>query len=405
MPQHFPPGFWWGASTSAHQVEGGNHNDWSEWEHRQAKRLATHGGDYPGAREPENYISGAAADHWHRYAADLSLAQEIGLNAYRFSVEWSRIEPHEGQFNQAALDHYHRVVVAAKKRGLEPFVGLWHWTLPPWLARQGGWRKQSTIKAYARFTRVVVEALGPEVKYWVTLNEPEVYAENVYQTGRWLAQRRNGFLYVWSLRNLATAHKRAYRIIKASYPGAWVGLAKHNIYFEAANRRRINQLVVWYSNRFWNRQFVSWVKRQSDFIGLNYYFHSRMNLWRSQNKNERVSDMGWELYPKGIYHLAMDLARKYRKPIVILEHGLADAGDKHRAWYIKETLRYVLRAINDGADVRGYFHWSLLDNFEWDSGFWPRFGLIAVDYKTQKRTVRPSAHVLSEIIKTGRINP
>lgn len=403
MPRRFPPGFWWGASTSAHQVEGDNHNDWNEWEHHNAKKLAQNAGDYPGARDPKNYLSGAAADHWHHYAADLDKAKSIGLNAYRFSVEWSRIEPREGEFDQVALEHYRKVIRAAKTRGLEPFVCLWHWTLPLWLSDRGGWRKQSTIRSYMRFTKVVVEALGPEVKYWLTLNEPEVYAENVFQTGRWLAQRRNGFLYVWSLRNLATAHKRAYRIIKNSYPGSWVGMAKHNIYFEPANRQAINKWIVWYSNRFWNHQFITWVKRHIDFVGLNYYFHSRLNLWRSENLNERVSDMGWELYPKGLYHLLMDLSKTYRKPIVITEHGLADAGDQNRAWYIEESLRNVLRAVEHGADVRGYFHWSLLDNFEWDSGFWPRFGLIAVDYKTQKRTIRPSAKHLAKIIKAGQI--
>lgn len=399
MAKQFPSGFWWGASTSAHQVEGDNHNDWSQWEHKNAKILAAHGGDHPGAHGPDNYISGAAADHYHHYAADLEKAGDIGLNAYRLSIEWSRIEPHPGQFNQDAIEHYRRVIKAARRQGLEPFVCLWHWTLPLWLSKHGGWRRRSTIAVYGRFVKVVVEALGDDIKYWVTLNEPEVYAENVYQTGRWLEQRRNGFLYLWSLRNLATAHKRAYRIIKEASPGSWVGLAKHNIYFEPYSRAWVNRIAVWYSNRFWNLQFLSWTRRQSDFIGLNYYFHSRLNYWQSKNDNERVSDMGWELYPEGVYHLLRDLARKYRKPIIVLEHGLADREDRQRGWYIKETLKQVQRAMSAGADVRGYFHWSLLDNFEWDQGFWPRFGLIEVDYKTQKRTVRPSAKVLSDIIK------
>lgn len=402
MSKLFPPGFWWGASTSAHQVEGDNHNDWSRWEKHKAATLAKLGGEHEGARDPANYISGRAAEHYHHYRADLDLAAGIGLNAYRFSLEWSRLEPAEGEFNQAAIDHYRAVIKAAKQRGLEPFVTLWHWTLPIWLADRGGWRKAATIKAYSRFVARMINEFGPEVRYWITMNEPEVYSENVYQTGRWLEQRRNGFLYLWSLRNLATAHKHAYRIIKHKFPGSWVGIAKHNMYFEPYRNRWYNRLLAKYSSTFWNHQFLDWTKRQTDFVGLNYYFHYRINFWQGKNENARVSDMGWELYPKGLYVMLMDLAKRYRKPIVITEHGLADAEDRQRAWYIKESLGFVARAMDEGADVRGYFHWSLLDNFEWDSGFWPRFGLIAVDYKTQKRTVRPSARELTKIIKARK---
>lgn len=403
MSKEFPPGFWWGASTSAHQVEGDNHNDWSRWEKHKAQVLAKLGGEYPGARDPENYISGAAAQHYKHYRSDLDLAAGMGLNSYRFSVEWSRIEPQEGEFSEEAIEHYRQVIAAAKKRGLEPFVTLWHWTFPLWLADRGGWRKAATIRAYSRFVSKVVQELGSEVKYWVTLNEPDVYAENVYQTGRWLEQRRNGFLYLWSLRNLATAHKHAYRIIKHQFPGSWVGISKHNMYFEPYRNRWYNKLLAKYTDTFWNHQFLDWTKRQTDFIGLNYYFHYRINLWQGKNENARVSDMGWELYPKGLYVMLKDLGKRYRKPIVITEHGLADAEDRERAWYIKESLGYVAKALDEGVDVRGYFHWSLLDNFEWDSGFWPRFGLIAVDYKNQKRMVRPSAKEYSRIIKDRKV--
>lgn len=404
MSKEFPPSFWWGASTSAHQVEGDNHNDWSVWEKKKAKTLAKYGGEHEGARDPSNYISGKAADHFHHYPSDLKMAESIGLNAYRFSVEWSRIEPKEGQFNQAAIEHYRRIIQTARARGLEPFVTLWHWTLPLWLADRGGWRKRSTIKAYERFVDVVVEAFGSDVKYWVSVNEPEVYTENVYQTGRWLAQRRNGFLYLYCLRNLALAHRRAYVTIKAHSPGSWVGVSKHNIDFQPYRKMWYNRALVAYSNFTWNHQFLNWTHKKSDFIGLNYYLHTQVDIGKGKNDNAHISDMGWELYPKGIYHLLMDLSKKYRKPIIITEHGLADAHDHQRAWYITESLRWVHQALAEGADVRGYFHWSLLDNFEWDSGFWPRFGLIAVDYATQKRTTRPSAKALTKIIKARRVN-
>jgi beta-glucosidase len=397
----FGKNFIWGASTSAHQVEGGNNNDWSHWEQLNDNRLAARKSKPAGANDPANYRSGQAVDHYHLYKEDLDLAQQLGLTAYRFSVEWSRVEPQEGQFNQAELEHYLAVIKAARQRGMEPFVCLWHWTLPTWLASRGGWSRRSTAQNFKRFCAKVVEALGPEVKYWVTLNEPEVYAENVYQTGRWLQQRRNGFVYLWALGNLALGHRMAYRVIKAQNPQAQVGIAKHKIYFEPYGNRLINRLIVTYSNRFWNHQFLDWIKHRCDFIGLNYYFHSRVDYWRSRNDNKRVSDMGWELYPKGLYYLLVDLGHKYHKPIYIMEHGLADAQDLNRAWYISESLRQVDRALDQGIDVRGYFHWSLLDNFEWDSGFWPKFGLIEVDYPSLKRKIRPSAYRYAEIIKKG----
>lgn len=403
MKASFPPDFLWGASTSAHQVEGGNNNDWAQWERLHADRLAERGKDNPGAKDVQNYMSGQAAQHYERYEEDLDLAAAISLNAYRFSIEWSRVEPKAGTFNKDAIEHYRRVIEAAKDRGLEPVVCLWHWTLPLWLARSGGWSRRATIKKFELFVRHIVRELGDEVRYWVTLNEPEVYAEFVYQNGRWLAQRRNSVVYFWALRNLALAHRSAFRIIKRSNPKAMVGLAKQNIYFEPYRNRWYNKLIATYGNRLWNQKFLDWTHKHSDFIGLNYYFHSRINLWKVQNEDVRVSDMGWELYPDGLYHLLVGL-RRYKKPIIILEHGLADATDKHRAWYIRQSLKAVQRAMTKGADVQGYFHWSLIDNFEWDSGFWPRFGLVEVDYVSQRRTIRPSAFVLKRIIDTGEIN-
>ncbi len=401
MAQGFGDDFIWGASTSAHQVEGGNLNDWTVWEKRNAQKLAENAGHEPGAKDPSNYISGAAADHYHRYEADLGLAKEIGLSAYRFSIEWSRVEPEPGQFDQAAIDHYRGVIKAARDQGLEPFVTLWHWTLPTWVASRGGWSRRRTIAAFERFVGEIVKQLGSDINYWLTINEPEVYCENVYQLGRWLAQRHNSFVYFWALRNLALAHRKAYRQIKHQFPQAQVGLCKHNVYFEPYRNKWYNRLIVFYGDKLWNQQLLNWTKHQLDFIGLNYYFHARVNLWKSQTEDRYVSDMGWELYPKGLYVLLRDLAKRYKKPIYITEHGLADAADKLRGWYITESLKQVQRAMAAGADVRGYFHWSLIDNYEFGSGFWPRFGLIAVDYQTQQRTVRPSAQVLKQIIESG----
>ncbi|HSX14667.1 MAG TPA: glycoside hydrolase family 1 protein [Candidatus Saccharimonadales bacterium] len=402
MKPDFESDFLWGASTSAHQVEGGNNNDWTQWEKLNAAALAAEGKSSP-AREPNNYLSGQAADHYHRYEADLDLAQSIGLRAYRFSIEWSRIEPEPGRYDQAELAHYGRVIAAARKRNIEPLVCLWHWTLPVWLSDRGGWSKRANVKHYIEFVRTVSTALGPKVKFWLTLNEPEVYAFNVYMLGNWLSKRHNPWLYFHSLGNMIRGHRAAYRLIKAKFPEAQVGLADDNIYFDAFDRKWVNRIAAAIGTLFWNHLFMDRIRKQTDFIGLNYYHHVRVDYWRIRNEERYRSDMGWELYPRGLYFLILNLQRRYHKPIYITEHGLADASDKHRAWYITESLKQVKRAMDHGADVRGYLHWSLIDNFEWDSGFWPRFGLIAVDYQTQTRTVRPSARILSQIIQSGRI--
>jgi beta-glucosidase len=246
--------------------------------------------------------------------------------------------------------------------------------------------------------KVVAERYKEDVKFWITLNEPEIYSMNSYLRGIWPPQKKGIINFYIVMRNLTKSHRRAYRIIKKINPKAQIGIAKNNTYFEAANDKFVNRTLKKLADKYWNDYFLDKITHRQDFIGLNYYFHDRIDNGFKQNENKKVSDLNWELYPQGIYHVLRDL-KKYGKPIYITENGLADAEDKYRAWYIEEILKNVGRAIKDGADVRGYFHWSLLDNFEWAHGFWPRFGLIEVDYKTQERTLRKSAQKYSELIK------
>lgn len=393
----FSEGFYWGAATSAHQVEGGNNNDWSVWEKENAERLAGEAKKkrpkwqqekFPEMFDPRNYVSGRACDHYNRYKEDFDIAKSLGHNAHRFSIEWSRIEPEEGKFDEKEIEHYRKVIRALRERGMDPFVTLWHWPVPLWLRGKGGWESKEIANYFCRYAEKIVSEFKNDVKFWITLNEPEIYALNSYLKSVWPPQKKNPVVYLRIIRNLIKAHKAAYKVIKKIQPDAQVGIAKNNVYFE----RWPLPLVDWW----WNRYFLNQIKNEQDFIGLNHYFHRRF----PENKNKIVSDMGWELYPEGIYCVLKSL-KKYDKPIYITENGLADSRDEHREWFIKESLKNIHKAIREGIDVRGYFYWSLLDNFEWDKGFWPRFGLVEVDYKTMARKIRPSAEVYAEICKNN----
>lgn len=414
----FPDGFLWGAATSAHQVEGNNHNDWSEWEHANSARLAAEVAKrhanapmripdyildkYPNPLQKENYISGQACDHYNRYEEDFDIAKSLGHNAHRFSIEWSRIEPEEGKFDEKEIEHYRNVIKALRVRGIEPFITLWHWTNPIWLAKIGGPESKKFPFYFARYAKFVVENLKESAQFWITLNEPEIFSANSYLKGVWPPQKKNFISYFCVMRNLIKAHRKSCEIIKKINPAAQVGIAKNNIYFEAYQNKCVNCLVKKIIDWWWNFYFLNQIKNRQDFIGLNHYFHNRINHGFNKNENKKVSDMGWELYPKAIYYVLNDL-KKYNKPIYITENGLADAEDKNREWFIKESLKNIHKAIQEEVDVRGYLFWSLLDNFEWDKGFWPRFGLLEIDYKTMERKIRPSAYKYAKICKNNEM--
>lgn len=392
----FPENFFWGAATASHQVEGNNHNDWSEWENS-AKRI-----DFlrsNGLIEKhglENFISGKGANHYNLFLEDFNLAKELGHNATRFSIEWSRIEPREGCFDEKEIEHYKQVIASLRELGIEPVISIWHWPIPLWLKNKGGWQYNRVSNYFARYTEKISNSFGKDVKFWITLNEPEVYAGNSYFAGVWPPQKKNLFAYLRVLHNLIEAHKKAYKIIKKANPESKIGIAKHNIYFEAYKNRIVNKILKKFIDWWWNFYFLNRIKNHQDFIGLNHYFHYRINYGFNKNENKKVSDMGWELYPEAIYFVLMDL-KKFNKPIYITENGLADSKDQKRGWFIFESLKNVHRAIEEGVDVRGYLHWSLMDNFEWDKGFWPRFGLLEIDYKTSERKIRPSAKFYRDI--------
>lgn len=394
----FPAQFLWGCSTSAHQIEGGTTNDWSEWETSPARREALR----DRGQDAEAFVSGAACESFVRDNADIDCLRQLGVNAYRFSVEWSRIEPREGEIDRVALDHYRQFVMKLRQHGIEPFVTLWHWPVPLWVRDQGGWTSAKTAADFGRFADRMAEAFGGEVRFFVTLNEPQVYVSNSYVTGEWPPQKKSVLLGLRVVRNLIRGHRAAYRAIKARQPEAQVGIASHNIHFEAHPPLVVNQAMARLASGVWNHYVLGRIRKEQDFVGVNFYFTNQIHLGFGKKKAEFVSDIGWDLRPDGLYAVLREL-RRYGKPVYILEHGLADKDDRHRAWYLKESLAYVHRAIADGADVRGYFHWSLLDNFEWAMGFEPRFGLFEVRYPSCERVPRPSVAVYRGVIEENGI--
>lgn len=378
-----PEGFLLGAATSAHQVEGNNFNsDW--WAFEKAGRL------------PE---SGQACDHYNRYDEDFGIAQKIGLNAFRISIEWSRIEPIENQWDRIAIEHYRKVLLKMKELGLTRMVTLHHFTLPQWLAEKKGFETNDGIEAFARFAWFVAQNLGEEIDLWCTINEPEVYAQAGYFLKRWPPFKSNYLLGLKVFNNLAHAHIAAYKAIKQTLPNAQIGMAKNNVYYEPYQNKLTSRMLCGIVNYFGNRWFLNKISKHMDFIGLNYYFSRRLNLGRKMVMNHDhapLSDMGWQTYPIGIYHLLTDLKR-YKKPVYITENGIANARDDMRKDYIRQHLAWTLKAKSEGVNVQGYFYWSLVDNYEWSDGYNPRFGLVEINYETQERKIRSSADVFKEI--------
>jgi len=418
----FPKGFLWGAATSAHQVEGGNLNGWSEWEKKNAKRLAKQTKDhwqkwqqekFPEMFEPKNYISGQACDHYNRFKEDFDIAKFLGHNAHRFSIEWSRIEPEEGKFNEKEMEHYREVIIALRKRGIEPFVTLWHWTNPLWIRNIGGWENVKTIEYYLRYIEKVINFLGKEIKFWMPINEPTIFVGEAYLIGNFPPQIKNFLRANKVLKNLAKAYKQAYKLLHQRLGREIMVGNAHNFHFHIPYQKwnPLDLFATKILHFFRDVRSMKWTRGYEDFIGLNYYYRDtvkfvfwggRFKLIDIKNPNKELSDLGWDIFPKGIFYVLKDL-QKYNKPIYITENGLADAVDEKRTKFIKDHLYWTHRAIQEGVDVRGYLYWSLLDNFEWDKGFWPKFGLVEVDYKTLRRKIRPSAKAYAEICKNNSI--
>ena len=402
----FPDNFLWGAATSAHQVEGNNTgSDWWKWEQ---------GG---GGKGP----SGAACRHYEQYRQDFNLARSLGHTCHRLSIEWSRIQPGPGEFSVEALAHYKDVIAALRERHIEPVVTLHHFTNPQWFADKGGWAGAEAVDLFCAYVDRVIDALAGDVTYWVTINEPLIYLFYSHIAGDWPPNKRSLPLAARVRSNLIKAHIRAYRLIHAAYKKRnlsppRVSIAHHMPAYVACTGSVRNRAAVWLRNKLVNYNILDILAchRTLDYIGVNYYSRTLVDtdrwsmpdlLFKSCCHHHETlvkNSMGWEVYPQGIHDILMML-RKYRLPVFILENGICTGDDRLRWEYIKRHLFKIHEAIQRGVPVIGYAYWSFMDNFEWDKGFDPRFGLIHVDYKTGDRTIRESARNYSAVCATNQL--
>lgn len=397
----FPEGFYWGAATAAYQIEGGIDNcDWAK---------AAQDGRVP--------VCGRACDHYNRFEADFDIAKELGHNCHRISVEWARIEPEEGKFDEAAIDHYRQVLAVLRARRIKPMITLWHFTSPLWFSETGGFERKDAPEIFARYCGYVAKKLGHDCRYFSTINEPTVAANNGWVRGTWPPFKEvpgmgwalknvpgaraikkdskwsNLLTHFRVRKNMVKAHNAAYDAIKKNAFGVDVSIVHHVIFFHS-NGNPINKLKAWFMNWIWTHQFIKKVYRKCDSIGVNYYLHKKFGDSGTYEK----TDMNWDIYPEGLCG-ALLMMRRYQKTLWVSEAGIADAADQKRAEYIKELIRSMYSAMQNDADVRGYMYWSLLDNYEWAHGFDKRFGLVNINYETLERTVRPSAYVYKKIIE------
>ncbi len=418
MPEKFPKSFLWGASTASHQVEGGTKNQWSEWELSMADTLAStakerldylsrygHKVDWPAIAEQaarrDNYISGAGVEHFDRYEADFELLKKLNLNAYRFSVEWSRIEPEPGQWDQAALDHYHAYIAKLKELKIEPILTIWHWTMPTWFTDRGGFSKRRNLKYFYAFVAKIAEEYGSELNYVLTLNEPNVYILASYIMGLWPPQKKQPLTAIRINLNLVKAHRQAYRLLKGQNPKLKVSLAMNLAQAYAISPKNpINVALVRLKSYIANWWFLNRVRHNLDFIGINFYSTEYWKWnFKLTNPDGPYSDVGWYMEPKAIYDLLIETNQRYHLPLIITENGVADADDSRRQWWIEQTIQAMAKALAAKVPLRGYLHWSLMDNFEWSHGWWPKFGLVEVDRANMKRTIRPSAKWFASEVK------
>lgn len=405
MVKKFPENFYWGAATASYQVEGGIENcDWAA-----------------AARRGQVPVCGRAADHYNLFESDFDIAKELGHNCHRISIEWARIEPEEGQFNEEAIEHYREVLAALRVRRIKPFVTLWHFTLPEWFANKGGFLHKDGPEIFARYCEYVTRKLGNDCRHFSTMNEPTVFTSNGYRRGTWPPFKRwpgmdllakvpgdfsptdqetswkNIFRYFKVLRQLARAHNLAYDRMKQAAFGVEVSVVKHIIYYHA-NWNPFNKLIATFLNWHWTHVFMKRIYKKCDSIGVNYYLHKKIG----DRKVYEKTDMNWDIYPEGLCG-ALLMMKRYKLPLWVSEAGIADAKDTMRADYIKELVRCMHAALEKGVDLRGYMYWSLLDNYEWAHGFDKRFGLVEINYDTLERTIRPSAYEYKKICEENAI--
>jgi beta-glucosidase len=418
MAFNFPDDFLWGSATAAHQVEGNNvYNDTWLLEH------------LPGTffEEP----SGDACDHYHRYPQDIQLLADLGLNAYRFSIEWARIQPEENWFSRAEIEHYRRMLAACHEHDLKPVVTFHHFTSPRWLSASGGWENPTTADKFARYCERIVHDLGDMIFAGCTLNEPNLpalfAAENLnfvsqdvnqlwQAAGRALGVEPQAFKpYLFSTLEhsfpvMVAAHRQAIQAIKgagATFPVGWT-LALQDIQpaddsEEAVDRaKKVDHLV--------NGIYLEAVREgaavgMDDFVGVQSYSRQRVGEQGivPPPEDAELTQMGYEFYPQALENVIRLAWQQTQVPVIVTENGLATHDDTRRVEFIRQALGGVGRCLQDGVPVKGYFYWSMMDNFEWMMGYQMTFGMVGVDRETQERTIKPSARYLGEIAQKNSL--
>ncbi len=421
-----PKDFLFGSATAATQIEGGDKN--SNWYYWGLKGKIANG---------ETPI--IAADHYNRVEEDIKLMKEMNHEIYRMSIEWSRIEPEEGNWSQEGINHYKREIELLQKAGIKPLITLHHFSHPQWFEEIGQWTNKESVNYFLRFTEKIVTALGDYVNEYCTINEPNVFVMDSYMDGKYPPGNKDDIIsYFKASKNLIMAHLKAYDAIhrirkEMGYNDSLVGIAMHLAYFEVNENRILTKLSKKLMDYSFHQLFLNGMVEghltfpigcgyplgkgvYCDFIGVNYY--SRHLIYSSNNPamlfgqvkveeglpDYRLNDLGWEIFPEGLYKVVRNIYDKYKLPVYITENGIPDANDSKRAKFIYDHILQIEKLIEDGVNITRYYHWSLLDNLEWNDGYFPRFGLINVDYHTQERTIRNSGRFYGELCDKKQVS-
>jgi beta-glucosidase len=430
----FPPDFVWGAATAAYQVEGATGVDgrgesiWDRFSHTPGRVRNGDTGD-------------VACDHYHRYRGDIALMADLGLSAYRFSVSWPRVIPAgRGPVDPAGLDFYDRLVDELLARGIAPYATLYHWDLPQTLEDAGGWPDRTTAHAFADYASVVAGRLGDRVGHFATINEPHIVSDHGYRTGEHAPGRVEPDAAVTAAHHLLLAHGLGVQAIRAQAPASSAGIVLNFEPKHPATRHMLDQEAAVVAHDQFNRWYLDpivqrgypedglrawgWDQREMldgdmdviatpiDFLGVNYYSRQIVRsplLPPVESEPGERTDMGWEVYPQGLTEvLQFAASRTGDLPLYITENGAAydldgvdPTLDPERVDFLRRHLEAALAALELGVPLRGYFVWSMLDNFEWSRGYTCRFGIVHVDYETQDRRVRDSGRFLAAVAATG----
>jgi len=388
--QRFPDGFRWGTATAAHQIEGGNtNNDWWAWEHNPSS----------GCKES----SGDACDSWHRWPEDVALLRELGFTDYRFSLEWSRIEPADGEFSTVALDHYARLCEDLLEAGIDPVVTFHHFTTPLWLADQGGWESDAMPERFAAFCERAASRLSGLMRRACTINEPSMVSTIGYLWGAFPPGKQDREARRKVNEVMVRAHRAGVEAIRANAPGVPVGITLAMSDYQAVDggESRLAHIREAMEDVFFD------ATTGDDFVGVQTYSRTRVGPDGVLGPEDGVPTliMGYEYYPESLEG-TIRRAWEYTKgevPIIVTENGIGTDDDSQRVAYVRAALEGVLACIGDGIDVRGYTYWSLLDNFEWAYGYGPRFGIVDCDRATFERTPKESARWLGRVARANAL--